>query len=102
MGELVDHIEHAGDNCSVGFDLMTCSVASGAVPRFSLRRVGQRYFDALLRILTEVKGLNALGKIKKMRLNRRKVELGSRARNRRAAGQTPGEPIVPLMVSDLL
>ena len=25
-----------------------------------------------------------------------------RARKRRAAGQTPGEPIVPLMVSDLL
>jgi hypothetical protein len=66
----------------------------------SLRFVGQSDFDALLRILSEFEGFDALGEIEEVRLNRRKIEL-VRARNGIAAGQTPGEPIVPLMVSDL-
>src|SRR6478735_6780347 len=43
----------------------------------SLRFVGQSDFDALLRILSEFEGFDALGEIEEVRLNRRKIELGA-------------------------
>src|SRR6476619_7365361 len=41
----------------------------------SLRFVGQSDFDALLRILSEFEGFDALGEIEEVRMNRRKIEL---------------------------
>src|SRR6476646_9254454 len=60
---------------------MTWFVCSGAAPLLSLRFVGQSHLDALLRILSEFEGFDALGEIEEVRLNRRDIELG--------AGQEP-------------
>src|ERR1700722_5725479 len=64
----------------------------------SLRFVGQSDFDALLRILAEFEGFDALGEIEKVRLNRRKIELGAgekphgrRPNTRRADGAFDGD-----------
>src|SRR3984957_15294702 len=57
---------------------MTWFVPSGAAPLFSLRFVGQSHLDALLRILSEFEGFDALGEIKEVGLDWRQVQLCSR------------------------
>src|SRR5690349_2736741 len=52
--------------------------ASGAAPPLLLLCfVGQGDLDALLRVLAEFEGFDALGEIEEVRLYRRKIELGA-------------------------
>src|SRR6516164_10085081 len=53
---------------------MACRLRRGVL---SLRCVGQGHLDALLRVLSELEGFDAFGEIEKVRLDRRKIELGA-------------------------
>src|SRR6516225_5404376 len=44
---------------------------------FSSGCVGQSYFDALLRILSEFEGFDTFGEIEEVGLDRREIELGA-------------------------